>query len=636
MARPVGWQRRRGNEWGEASMRAASADDHPSFLIVAGFVMTSNAPCTTEDRGRLTPPPLTSDQVLLARKRLLRMHFESSVGHIGGNLSSLDAMLVVFHEFLRPQDRFILSKGHSAGALYTALWSIGRLHDEDLKSFHQDDTLLAGHPPAAGIADILFATGSLGHGLSLAAGTALGLRLKGSDGRVVCLTSDGEWQEGSTWEALIFIAHHRLTNLTVLVDHNDLQGFGSTAEVASMSPLWQTPGRLRRRRAGDRRPRHGCDPCRTGGRHEPAAVRGIAHGQGQRRELSGAPDGLALPAPQRRAVSRRDRRAGGVMRIQFCDAMVARATDAKMLFLTGDLGFMALEPLQVALGPRFINAGVAEQNMVSVAAGLARQGFDVWAYSIAPFCYARPFEQIRNDVCFHELPVKLVGNGGGYGYGVMGPTHHAIEDYGVLLCLPNMSVFAAGLRRGPRGSGCARRRQPPRRLPSAGPRRKAQGLCRAGYAPWRQLTRRRGRRRHRRGASGRRLHRGIRAADCRVAAPALGGLANCRWSTTRCRTNCRTDRPCASAARGRGACPSKRLRRRARVAPGRPRHQGCRASTTFTPGPTTTSGTAPRPTFGASPAWTWTRVLSALACGLSLPRCRSCRPISARCAARSW
>jgi transketolase len=167
------------------------------------------------------------------------MHFESSVGHIGGNLSSIDAMLVVFHEFLRPQDRFILSKGHSAGALYTALWSIGRLQDEDLNSFHKDNTLLAGHPPAAGIADILFATGSLGHGLSLAAGTALGLRLNRSDGRVICLTSDGEWQEGSTWEALIFIAHHKLTNLVVLVDHNDLQGFGSTAEVASMSPLWQ-------------------------------------------------------------------------------------------------------------------------------------------------------------------------------------------------------------------------------------------------------------------------------------------------------------------------------------------------------------------------------------------------------------
>ena len=94
-----------------------------------------------------------------------------------------------------------------------------------------------------------------------------------------------------------------------------------------------------------------------------------------------------------------------------------------------------------ALGSRFINAGVAEQNMVSVAAGLARAGLRPWVYSIAPFVYARPFEQIRNDVCLHGLPVVLVGNGGGYGYGVMGATHHALEDYGALLCLPHLRAY---------------------------------------------------------------------------------------------------------------------------------------------------------------------------------------------------
>jgi transketolase len=188
----------------------------------------------------MSPTTAASKAIRLkARKRLLRMHFEAGVGHIGGNLSSLDAMLVVFHEFLGPQDRFILSKGHSAGALYTALWSVGRLSDEDLTRFHKDNTLLAGHPPAAGIADIPFATGSLGHGLSLAAGTALAMRFKGQGARTICLTSDGEWQEGSTWEALIFAAHQKLGNLSVLVDHNQLQGFGGTADVASMSPLWE-------------------------------------------------------------------------------------------------------------------------------------------------------------------------------------------------------------------------------------------------------------------------------------------------------------------------------------------------------------------------------------------------------------
>jgi transketolase len=182
---------------------------------------------------------ISTSDLLAAKKRLLTMHFESGVGHIGGNLSSLDAMMIVFHEYLDDADKFILSKGHSAGALYTVLWSLGRLRDEDLCLFHKDETLLAGHPPAHGIADIPFATGSLGHGLSLAAGTALAFKLKEQAAQVYCLTSDGEWQEGSTWEALIFACHHKLNNLTILIDHNNLQGFGSTADVASMSPLWE-------------------------------------------------------------------------------------------------------------------------------------------------------------------------------------------------------------------------------------------------------------------------------------------------------------------------------------------------------------------------------------------------------------
>ena len=121
--------------------------------------------------------------------------------------------------------------------------------------------------------------------------------------------------------------------------------------------------------------------------------------------------------------------------------MIAMSARRPFVFLTGDLGFMALEKLRDTLGARFINAGVAEQNMVSVAAGIASVGEQCWAYSIAPFIFARPFEQIRNDVCLHDFDVKLVGNGGGYGYGVMGATHHAIEDYGVLATLQNMRIF---------------------------------------------------------------------------------------------------------------------------------------------------------------------------------------------------
>ena len=145
--------------------------------------------------------------------------------------------MVAHHDVMVADDRFILSKGHSAGAYYITLWSLGLISDSELSTFHQDDTRLSGHPPATGIPQILFSTGSLGHGLSLAAGLALAARLKGERHRVFCLTSDGEWQEGSTLEALIFASHQKLSNLTIMVDHNGLQGFGSTDEVASMDPL---------------------------------------------------------------------------------------------------------------------------------------------------------------------------------------------------------------------------------------------------------------------------------------------------------------------------------------------------------------------------------------------------------------
>jgi transketolase len=181
---------------------------------------------------RLSPANLS-----IAKRRLLKMHYVSGIGHLGGNLSALDAMMLLHHGIMQKHDRFILSKGHSAGAYYVTLWSLGLISDIELTTFHQDDTRLSGHPPAQGIPQILFATGSLGHGLSLAAGLALAARLKGETHRIFCLTSDGEWQEGSTLEALIFACHQKLSNLTILVDHNGLQGFGSTAEVASMDPL---------------------------------------------------------------------------------------------------------------------------------------------------------------------------------------------------------------------------------------------------------------------------------------------------------------------------------------------------------------------------------------------------------------
>jgi transketolase len=125
----------------------------------------------------------------------------------------------------------------------------------------------------------------------------------------------------------------------------------------------------------------------------------------------------------------------------FLQSKIERGEGERVVVVTGDLGYSVLEPLQRALGPRFVNAGVAEASMTTMAASWAADGFKVFTYSITPFATFRCLEQIRNDVCYHDLDVTIVGVGAGYGYGVLGPTHHALEDLAALWSLPNLAVF---------------------------------------------------------------------------------------------------------------------------------------------------------------------------------------------------
>jgi transketolase len=130
------------------------------------------------------------------------------------------------------------------------------------------------------------------------------------------------------------------------------------------------------------------------------------------------------------------------VRVDFVKAVHSvLGNDPQSVFVTGDLGYNAFENIAATYGRRFLNVGVAEQNMMGVVAGMAMTGLRPWAYSIAPFGTYRCLEQIRNDICLHDLPVRIVGNGGGYTYGIMGTTHHALEDIAVLKPLPNMRLF---------------------------------------------------------------------------------------------------------------------------------------------------------------------------------------------------
>ena len=131
------------------------------------------------------------------------------------------------------------------------------------------------------------------------------------------------------------------------------------------------------------------------------------------------------------------------MRAAFVRSLVEAAErDERVVLLTGDLGFMALEPFRDRFPDRFFNVGVAEQNMVGIATGLAEAGFTPFCYSIAPFAVLRPYEFIRNGPVAHNLPVRIAGVGGGLEYAKNGPSHYGTEDVGAMRLLPGMAVVA--------------------------------------------------------------------------------------------------------------------------------------------------------------------------------------------------
>lgn len=133
------------------------------------------------------------------------------------------------------------------------------------------------------------------------------------------------------------------------------------------------------------------------------------------------------------------------MRTAFINQLVEEARkDEKIFLIVGDLGFSVVEPFVNEFPDRFLNAGVAEQNMTGIAAGLAMEGYTVFTYSIANFPTLRCIEQIRYDICYHNLNVKIVSVGGGYAYASLGASHHATEEIGMLRTIPNLTVSAPG------------------------------------------------------------------------------------------------------------------------------------------------------------------------------------------------
>ena len=182
------------------------------------------------------------------RVEILRMLTEAGSGHTGGSLSAADIVTALYFYKMkhkpedpawRDRDRFILSKGHAAPVLYAALALSGYFDRNLLKSLRKIGSPLQGHPCSKKLPGIEISTGSLGQGLSIANGIALGLKIDGLPSRVYCLLGDGETQEGQVWEAAMTASHYKLDNLCAIIDNNGLQIDGHCCNVMCIEPLVQ-------------------------------------------------------------------------------------------------------------------------------------------------------------------------------------------------------------------------------------------------------------------------------------------------------------------------------------------------------------------------------------------------------------
>lgn len=180
------------------------------------------------------------------RERVLEMTSSGRSSHVGSGLSVADILAVLYADVLhvRPEeptwplrDRFVMSKGHAGAAVYAVLAESGFFDPHLLQQHYQNGSIFSGHVSHAGVKGVEVSTGSLGHGLSIATGMSWRGRASGHEWRAFALLSDGECDEGSTWEAAMFAGHHHLDNLVAIIDYNKMQSLATTDETLTLEPF---------------------------------------------------------------------------------------------------------------------------------------------------------------------------------------------------------------------------------------------------------------------------------------------------------------------------------------------------------------------------------------------------------------
>jgi transketolase len=414
-------------------------------------------------------------------------------GHLGSTFSSLDVVTWLYSVEMNvrqlghtspDRDVYLSSKGHDAPGLYAVLYGLGILPEEQFIRLRREGGT-PGHPDVS-IPGVEANTGSLGMGVSKGAGIALAKRLAGADGRVFVMTGDGEWQEGQVYEALMTASAHRLHALTVIVDHNTVQSDRLVAEICDLGDL-EAKGRafgwhvercdghepiaieraLRHCRAVTDRPQLiVADTIKGRGVSFMEHPRALDEDGGSYRWPSGAPDDESFARACRELIERIDARlaARGVAAVErsplsqdavpdaggatesigraYGEALLAMAPRAPaMIVLDADLALDChVRPFERACPGRFIEIGIAEQDMVSTAGALARQGFLPVVNTFAAFLAARANEQIYNNVCEGARIVYAAHYAGLIPAGP-GSSHQSVRDISLLGGLPDVVML---------------------------------------------------------------------------------------------------------------------------------------------------------------------------------------------------
>jgi transketolase len=375
----------------------------------------------------------------------------------------------------KDKDRFFLSPAQYALVLYATLIETGRMAEEGLLQFNRDGSSVemigAEHSP--GMESM---TGSLGQGISQAAGTAMARKRNGEKGRVVLFMSDGEFQIGQTWEALQAMSHHMLDNVLIYVDVNGFQCDGKMCNVMDIEPLDKRleafGARVFRINGHDIKRIVEIGQLSPDGRPvvvlcDTDAARGLEILKSRApkmhyvrftspeekdryasalAELSGSEPPLTPPSPLK-GEDKGERKKHSpeiVTRVHAKNLVKWAADKPKVLVLSADLtSSTEIDLFRDTYPDRFLSMGIAEQNMLSFASGLAREGFIPFVHTFAVFIYRRAYDQIAMSVAYPNLPVRMIG----FLPGITTPggaTHQAIEDIALMRSLPNMTVLECG------------------------------------------------------------------------------------------------------------------------------------------------------------------------------------------------